>query len=105
MKKSRVMSPEQDLFLKAMLVHNSGKALKEVGLKKVPKVAASAAAVATDSVELATGKFLNFNPSLIDPVFDVEQVNNINQAETGPFYDVGNAISLSADKILNLEVS
>lgn len=44
------MSPEQDLFLKAMLVQNSGKTLKEVGLKKVPKVAGSAAANAADSI-------------------------------------------------------
>jgi len=35
----------------------------------------------------------------------VEQVNNINQAETGPFYDVGNAINVSAAKLLNIEIS
>lgn len=87
MKNSRVMSVEQDLFMKAMLVHNGGKKLNEVGFKKIPtSAAASTAAAATDKIELVAGKaYLDFKPTIVEPVFDVEQVNSLYQADTGPF--------------------
>lgn len=73
------MSIEQDLFMKAMLVHNAGKKLNEVGFKKIPTAAAaSTAAAAADKIELVAGKaYLDFKPANIEPVFDVEQVNSL----------------------------
>lgn len=88
MKNSRTISVEQDFFMKAMLMHNSGKKLKEVGFKRVPTASAvdPTAAAAADKVELVAAKAqLEFKPNIVEPVFDVEQVNNLNQAETGPF--------------------
>lgn len=74
--------------MKAMLLHNSGKKLEEVGFKKVPTAMATAptTSVADDKVELVAGKaFLEFHSAITEPVFDVEQINNLSQAETGPF--------------------
>lgn len=80
------MSVEQDLFMKAMLVHNGGKKLNEVGFKHIPTAAATSSAAAADKVELvATKAYLDFKPTIVEPVFDVEQVNSLYQADTGPF--------------------
>lgn len=102
MKRSRLLSIEQDIFLKIMLLQNNGKKVKEVGFNTLPATSQTGGA---DKLDLGTGWFLNFESSLEDPKFDVEQVNNINQAKTGPFFDVGNAINIKSDKIMSIEIS
>jgi len=78
-KNPRILSLQQDLFLKLMLLNNAGQKANQVGFKDVPEVGAVAG---TDKIEVKTGTFLNFD-TVKTPVFGIEQANHVDQATHG----------------------
>lgn len=92
-KNSRLISLEQDILLKLLLLQNQGNPkLSTVGFKNIPSVSNTAGG---DNIDLTTGSFLNFDSSLVDPKFDVEQLKVLDQSKSGVYWDIGNAININ----------
>jgi len=76
-----MISVEQDIMLKLLLLKNGGgNKLSSIGFQNVPSVSATKG---SDSVDLGTGFFLNFDSSQAAPQFDVEQLKPLDQTVTG----------------------
>lgn len=76
-----MISIEQDILLKLLLLKNTGgPKLDTIGFKNIPEVSKTAGG---DSIDLTTGFHLNFNASKQDPKFDVEQLKAVDQTESG----------------------
>lgn len=101
LKNSRLISIEQDILLKLLLLKNGSAKLDKIGFKNVPEVSKTKGA---DSIDLGTGNFLNFDAAKTAPMFDVEQLKPLDQSESGVFYDIGAAVNLKNDYYLNLEI-
>lgn len=101
-KNSRLISIEQDILLKLLLLKNEGNPkLSTVGYKNIPDISKTKG---NDSISISTDNFLNFDSNKKDPKFNVEQLKSIDQAEIGTYWDIGNAINIGYDYYKTLEV-